>query len=177
MNLWPVEHFFHHFGVPQRFIRKEVTSYKIHILMSKKLRDVCSWIFAKFCSLLRIIELSRSWKAGRSHTRPYLTNWRSASSKRRSQLSEAVTLFSWKHRRFLELWSPREIDYKKFRFCRHCQGYPWTFLRSSKWSSAKNQAHKVFFKMATKVHSFLILTKFARYLSDTIWSLFQLIIT
>ena len=48
MNLWPVEHFFPQFGVPysiqvpqieekkcstgQRFIRKEVTSYKIHIL-------------------------------------------------------------------------------------------------------------------------------------------------
>ena len=48
MNLWPVEHFFPQFGVPVyckvpqieekkcstglRFIRKEVTSYKIHTL-------------------------------------------------------------------------------------------------------------------------------------------------
>ena len=48
MNLWPVEHFFPQFGVPysiqvpqieeksvptsQRFICKEVTSYKIHAL-------------------------------------------------------------------------------------------------------------------------------------------------
>ena len=118
--------------------------------MSKKLGD-----FWKNFGIIRITELSRSWKAGRSHTRPYLTNWRSASSKRRSQQSEAVPLFSWKHRWFLELWFAREIDYQKFRFCRHCPRCPWTFLWSSKWSSSKNQAHKVFFKMATKFHSFL----------------------
>ena len=46
MNLWPVEHFFPHLffkiSADQRFIRTEVTSYKIHILVYLVLK-VLAW--------------------------------------------------------------------------------------------------------------------------------------
>ena len=46
MNLWPVEHFFPQTG--QRFIRKEVTSYKIHILDVQS----CIWLNVRGATIL-----------------------------------------------------------------------------------------------------------------------------
>ena len=61
VNLWPVEHFFHHFGVPLVLVGKEVTSYKIHTLGSLQTYNAIYYGSAKRSKALEQIRKEEVW--------------------------------------------------------------------------------------------------------------------